>query len=627
MTTRNTTRNRGGECIAVSVAAFLWLLAGRAGALDHAPNRHWHVPADFASIQEALDHAVDGDSITVSPGTYPGSIAFGAKEVVLRSMQGAETTTLVADSSVCAVSFEGGQRRGAELNGFTITGVKDAIAISIVAAAPLIANNVIEDNQISNLTCLWIDETPDLAPRIKSNVFRENLGDSYNSECVYLATGQAEFHRNLFLENDPRIVMRIGRGVQNGASAVIEKNVLAGEDEDLGQGIYFDRCDSSYVRGNQIAGVATAIFQSGGGSEIAYNALAPGYIGVQLLHGAGSRVHNNTIYGGASAGIVIGSAVVDLRNNLVVGHGQGLRWDFYDSIVHSKGNNLYMNEFAYDGGAEDRGTDTFLPPRFRDASSGDYRLRLDSPLVDLGHLTVNQIVEGPAPDVGAHETLYPDAPTANLALHVHPTRVRSGDTLHYDLEITSTTPEVVWRDVWIEATGKRDFATIAKRQRVRLDPYATVTATGEAIIPTRIRKGPYRIKARYGLFGEEIEASAIANLGVPFDCNLTVTTRNEPSEVRQGQWASFRTGVWNDCRGPRTFDAMIAYYAGPAHAQSIVYDGPPMEINPEVGFEFSVGETVPPRAPRGVYTVTSIAYNQGAPIDSTSFEVDVLPAE
>ena len=41
---------------------------------------------DFEAIQDAIDAAVDGDTITVHPGTYYENIHFGGKNITLTSL-------------------------------------------------------------------------------------------------------------------------------------------------------------------------------------------------------------------------------------------------------------------------------------------------------------------------------------------------------------------------------------------------------------------------------------------------------------------------------------------------------------------------------------------------------------
>ena len=44
-----------------------------------------HVPADYPTIQEAINAAVNGDTVLVSPGTYVENINFRGRNIVVAS--------------------------------------------------------------------------------------------------------------------------------------------------------------------------------------------------------------------------------------------------------------------------------------------------------------------------------------------------------------------------------------------------------------------------------------------------------------------------------------------------------------------------------------------------------------
>ena len=71
----------------------------------------------FATIQEAIDSAKDGDEILVPPGTYVENINFASKKIVLESISGPSQTILQAADKLNSVVI----MNGSTIKGFTIT--------------------------------------------------------------------------------------------------------------------------------------------------------------------------------------------------------------------------------------------------------------------------------------------------------------------------------------------------------------------------------------------------------------------------------------------------------------------------------------------------------------------------
>jgi hypothetical protein len=122
------------------------------------------------SIQVAIDHATNGDTVLAGPGTYYGSgnrdISFRGKAITLQSADGATNTILDVEGTVDdphrAFRFSDGETDSAVLDGFTITGgygPKDILtspdtnlywyvggAIYCASSSPSIVNCVFSNN-------------------------------------------------------------------------------------------------------------------------------------------------------------------------------------------------------------------------------------------------------------------------------------------------------------------------------------------------------------------------------------------------------------------------------------------------------------------------------------------------
>jgi hypothetical protein len=80
------------------------------------------VPSDYPTIQAAINEAIEGDQVVLSPGTYMEAVNFGGKNIVLRSENpdDPETveSTIIKDNPIV---FQGTEKASCSLIGLTIT--------------------------------------------------------------------------------------------------------------------------------------------------------------------------------------------------------------------------------------------------------------------------------------------------------------------------------------------------------------------------------------------------------------------------------------------------------------------------------------------------------------------------
>jgi len=99
------------------------------------------VPGDYATIQDALNAALDGDTILVQPGTYPEDVFFNGHDVTLIGVAGSSLTEIEPDGGTAirvllgeTVTIEGFTLI-AGVKGFEIDGGSDVTVIDCLTIA------------------------------------------------------------------------------------------------------------------------------------------------------------------------------------------------------------------------------------------------------------------------------------------------------------------------------------------------------------------------------------------------------------------------------------------------------------------------------------------------------------
>ena len=394
------------------------------------------VPSQFSTIQGALNAALPGDRIEVSPGTYVEQIDFLGKAVELVAVGGWQVTMISGGNLPGrVVSFINGESSGAVIKGFrisyallTVPGASSTGGIECIGSSPIIRKCVIRDNSTRSPSGGGISISGG-APLIEDCYVHANscqpsagYGGGNGGGIAIDGGANVVIRRTAIVDN---IVSGYGGGIDiRGASTAtiescrISDNQANGDVGGFGAGLSLSAAGVTLPPSTAV--VTSTLIDSN-----VNTGFAPLGGGVYSLNGLLTLVnctvaHNfivDLISGGSGSGIGGGalfsppSGTIQLYNTIVWGNFS-ISYAFMPLVLNQPQiPNLATLAYCCVEGITPTGTNISLDPLF--AGPFDFRLSAASPCRDTGSFNVPYIaaaddtldprIIGPAIDRGADE--------------------------------------------------------------------------------------------------------------------------------------------------------------------------------------------------------------------------------
>jgi predicted outer membrane repeat protein len=387
-----------------------------------------NVPGEYSSIQAAINASANGDTVLVAPGTYNEQIQFNGKQIAVRSLGGATTTT-ISYSGGSVVRFVNSEGPNSILDGFTITGGNaKGGGIYINPGFPTIENCIITNNSSpwegggvfinqSTSGAIFINtvfSNNDAGTR-GGGIYCNTGGEITLTDCTFTGntatydggalyvggnakaditnctfdTNTAGYHGGgLFLQSGSITTMTAstvsgntastyegGGFYVNGATLIAERSIISGNSGSKGGGFFFNTDSIPKLKNCMITGNKATIYYGGGAyfnNCIDAEVINCTFSGNEAARGGGiycvgSLTVKNTI--------LYGDWAWENDNNEIDGNSFDISYsDIWQANYAGINNNVSTNPM-------------FVNPRpYTEAptTAGDYHLQPNSPCIDIG---------------------------------------------------------------------------------------------------------------------------------------------------------------------------------------------------------------------------------------------------
>ena len=309
-----------------------------------------YVPADYTSIQAALNACNTGDEIIVSDSTYTENITWPAVDsITLRSENGAETTIIDGGSNGSVITINDSIINSATIiDGFTIQNgdAVEGAGIYIKDASPTIQNYIIIDNEADNYYAsgagIYIKGSSGntVTPIIQNNTITQNNctgvnitppnGKAGGSGIAIHGYSYPTIKNNMITDN----TSIYGGGIycNGGQYSTINNNIIANNVASCGGGIACNFNATLLIENNIIMGNSSS-YDGGAIYSFNYNASSPIYI------------RNNTIINNSATNDSNGGGIYKSNDNSIpiLGGNANYTNNIYHNYDNSGLNDLYNN--------------------------------------------------------------------------------------------------------------------------------------------------------------------------------------------------------------------------------------------------------------------------------------------
>jgi len=356
------------------------------------------VPAQFGSVQEAIDFALDGEEVVVGQGTWVGNLDLLGKAITLRSTQPRDplvvaATILDANGSGAVLSLQSGEGRDSVLAGLTLTGAA-AGGLVTIGTSPIVRD------------CVFVQNAANLGagaslrggrPWFRRCEFRNNTAAISGGAVSASGLGVVRFEACRFLSNQAlsggalaglgnasletlgcefsdNTATQLGGAIYSTGDVTIVRSVLRanGGPSVTGGGIYHDGLLAGEDEAHLILDNSLLV------GNLALRGGALALVGRSEDWVTSSTFHENTALVAGRSIHVAGQALVFLSNTILWG-GSGAPTEI-ESIAPASD----VVRYCLVQGGHPGVHVLHVPPRFRDPVAGDFRLMPQSPAIDAG---------------------------------------------------------------------------------------------------------------------------------------------------------------------------------------------------------------------------------------------------